>query len=380
MKMFRVAVVAVVAAWCVHALEARYIRPEIEQVPVGRLVENLEKAIAANPKDASLRYNLARVHGMAYALKIEEIPTNKRTPNAAWFGYEAKYVPFEPQPTKDDAKFDAAIKHLRQAMKRYEETIQIAPNDLAARLGLAWTTEQAGDKKRAVELYRDVTERGWAKEKALEHGPLGGHFITAEAAGYLIPLLDSKKDATEIAELKVRTEKLNKLPRPVTPIAIPLRPGLTAKDLLDPNAKVAFDADGSGLDRRWTWITPNAGWLVYDAQGKGEITSGLQLMGNATFGLRWQHGYEPLSALDDDGDGTLRGAELNHFAVWNDRNGDGKVQAGEMKSLADLGIVGISCRSIRDESDANRMRWSPAGVTFRDGSTRPSFDLILQQR
>jgi hypothetical protein len=376
----RLVLAAVVGVLCIHALQARYIRPEIEQVPVGRLVENLEKAITDNPKDANLRYNLARVHGMAYALKIEEVPVNKRTPGAAWFGYEAKYVPFELQPTKDQAKFDAAIKHLRQAMKRYEETIQIAPDHHAARLGLAWTTEQGGDKKRAVELYRDVIERGWAKERALTHGPLGGHYITAEAADYLIPLLDAKKDATEIADLKERKEKLNKLPRPVTPIAIPMRPGLAAKDLLDANAKLAFDVDGSGLDRRWTWITPNAGWLVYDPQGKGDITSGLQLMGNATFGLRWQHGYEPLAALDDNRDGSLRGDELKHLAVWCDRNGDGRVQPGEMQSLDDLGIIAISCRSDRNEATRDAPLWSPDGITFRDGSTRPSFDLILQQR
>ena len=35
-------------------------------------------------------------------------------------------------------------------------------------------------------------------------GPLGGNFITVEAAGYLIPLLDRKKDAAEIQTLTDR--------------------------------------------------------------------------------------------------------------------------------------------------------------------------------
>lgn len=361
-------------------MQARYIRPEIEQVPVGRLIENLEKSIEANPKDAGLRYNLARVHGMAYALKSEQIPVNKRTPNAAWFGYEPKFVPFDPQATDDEAKLQAARQHLRQAIRRYEETVALAPDHLAARLGLAWTTEKSGDRKKAIEGYRDLVERGWAKEKDLKEGGLGAHFITAEAGAYLVPLLDPEKDAVEIASLKERSARLAKLPRPVTPIAIPLRPGLRAVDLVDAKASVAFDADGSGLDQRWTWIAPDAGWLVYDAAPDGKIASGLQLFGNATFGLSWSNGYQALASLDDDGDGMLSGDELKHIAVWHDRNGDGRVQPGEKLSLASLGIVAISCRFETDRTHADRIAWSRTGATLRDGSTLPTYDLILKRK
>ncbi|MGC4003100.1 MAG: hypothetical protein QM811_08175 [Pirellulales bacterium] len=39
---------------------ARYARPELEQIPVARLIENLTKLAAANPKDAAPLLNLAR--------------------------------------------------------------------------------------------------------------------------------------------------------------------------------------------------------------------------------------------------------------------------------------------------------------------------------
>jgi hypothetical protein len=373
--------VCVVGLVVVGSAYARYIRPQLEQVPVAQLVENLEKAIQAKPKDATLRFNLARVHGMAYALKTEEAEVNTRiSRDSAWFGYEPKFVPFALKMTDDEAKRKAAKDHLDKAIKRYDETVTLAPDNLAARLGLAWTTEQAGAKEKAVTLYRDVIERGWKKEKVLKTGPLGGHYITAEAAGYLIPLLNPEKDGEEIATLKERAAALQKLPRPVTPIAIPLRGGLTARDLVDQSARVAFDADGSGIAQRWTWLTKDAGWLVYDRRGKAEITSGLQLFGNCTFWLFWDNGYQALAALDDNGDGVLTGNELKHLAVWVDRNGDGVVQPGEVTTLAELNIVALSCRHEIDLNHSDYIAWSRAGVVFRDGTTRPTFDLILHRR
>jgi hypothetical protein len=78
--------------------------------------------------------------------------------------------------------------------------------------------------------------------------------------------------------------------RPITPIAIPLAEGLTALDILDPDASVPFDLDGSALPQRWTWIRPTAAWLVFDQHSTGSITSGLQLFGSVTFWLFWQNG------------------------------------------------------------------------------------------
>src|SRR5262249_19661951 len=163
---------------------------------------------------------------------------------------------------------------------------------------------------------------------------------TKEAAGYLIPLLDKEKDEKEIDTLKSRIAQLNKLPRPVTPIAIPLKDGLTARDLEDRNASVPFDADGTGLGKRWTWITKDAGWLVHlPAQRAGsvndrKITSGLQLFGNVSFWCFWENGYEALRSLDDNGDGMLTDKELDGLAIWHDANGDGICQPGEVRPLS----------------------------------------------
>jgi hypothetical protein len=364
------------------ASTARYARADLEQVPIGRLVANLEAAVAKNPKNVQALVNLARVHGMAYSLKTGAAQVRKgQEDKGPWFGYEPKFVPFDKIVKTDDAdKLKAAKTHLAKAVENFKRAVKLAPDNLPARLGYSWTLEQSGEKKEAIKEYRGVIEDGWNKEKNLTSLGLGGHSIVAEATGYLIPLLNKENDKTEIATLTERAAKLSKLPRPITPIVVPLRDGLRAADLEDGNAAVAFDADGSGLKRTWSWVTKDAGWLVYDPQGKGAVTSGLQLFGSVTFWLFWGTGYDALASLDDDGDGVLKGAELKGLAIWHDANGDGVCDPGELRPLADHGIVAVSCRFERDPTHPDRIAFSPSGVTFRDGRTRPTFDIILKPR
>jgi hypothetical protein len=372
---------ALLAVAVASRADAMFIRPDLEKVPVERLTKNLQDLADASPKDVVLRFNLARAHAMAFALKTDSTDIWKGKPErGAWFGFTPKHVPFTALPAKDDAAKKAAKEHLDKALAAYDATLKIDPTYLPAQLGRAWLIEQSGDKEGAIKAYRTVIENGWQKEKDLRGGPLGGNFITTEAAGYLTPLLDKEKDKDEIKTLQERTAKLAKLPRPVTPIAVPLRPGLTARDLEDLNASVAFDADGTGLKTRWTWITPQAGWLVYDPKASGQVTSALQMFGNVSFWMFWENGYEALRALDDDGDGELTGKELAGLAIWHDANGDGVCDPGEVRPLSDYGIVAVSCRWQRDPSHPDRIAWSPVGVRFRDGSTRPTFDLILKPR
>jgi hypothetical protein len=364
------------------ASPGRYVGVQVEQVPVERLVTNLEGAVKKDPKSVQALVNLARVHGMAYARKTDTVQVQRgKEELGPWFGYEPPFLPFSKVEEIADAQRQKAAKaHLTQAVERFKEAVKLAPDNLPARLGYAWTLEQSGAKQEAVKEYRALIEDAWKKEKDLKGLGLGGHTIVAEAAGYLIPLLDQEKDKEEIATLTERAARLSQLPRPVTPIAIPLHDGLRARDIEDTSAAVLFDADGSGRTRKWTWLTKDAAWLVYDAQGRGNITSGLQLFGGVTFWLFWETGYDALASLDDNGDGVLAGAELKGLAIWHDANGNGVCDPGEVKPLSEYGIVAVSCRFERDPSHPERVAFSPRGVTFRDGRTRPTFDLILKPR
>jgi hypothetical protein len=86
-----------------------------------------------------------------------------------------------------------------------------------------------------------------------------------------------------------------------------------------------------------------------------------------------------LAALDDNGDGLLTGDELKGLAVWHDRNGNGVCDPGEVVPLVTLGIVAISCRGERG-THPDVAASSARGVMFRDGHSRPTYDLVFQRR
>ena len=55
-------------------LRAIYMQGDARRVPVARLVENLERRLKEDPQNVMAHINLARLHGMAYALKTDEVP------------------------------------------------------------------------------------------------------------------------------------------------------------------------------------------------------------------------------------------------------------------------------------------------------------------
>ncbi|HWN99863.1 MAG TPA: hypothetical protein VNS63_11395 [Blastocatellia bacterium] len=371
-------VVALVSALPMSSVDAKYMMPDLINVPVERLTRNLEELVEKNPKDVVPMFNLARAHAMAYALRSDTVETRKgEESDGVWFGYNPPHVPFSVKPTDDSNKLKIARQHLAKALEWYERVLKLAPDNLPAALGHAWCTEQSGRRREAATEYRKVINAAWKKEKDLKQADIGWHSVTAEAAGYLIPLLDREKDKQEIDVLQQRIKQMETVLRPITPLVIPLRDGLSVCGLEDRSANVYFDADGTGVKKSWTWITKDAGWLVYDPHSTGRVGSALQMFGSVTFWMFWENGYEALAALDDDGDGMLAGRELQGLAIWQDVNGNGVSEHGEVKALDDWGIVALSCRYVVNGS--GRIPYSPRGVSFSDGSNRPTYDVILHR-
>ena len=363
-------------------LDAIYMRPDLENVPVARLVSNLERELATDRKSADIHLRLARLYAMAYAANAEELPAkvvagrgSQDTNPQVWFGHEPDLVPGDIKP--GTPRTAASRAYLQKSVDHYKKVLELAPESLIGRMGYGWTLEQSGNKAAAIAEYRRVIEQAWPKEQNARFAQLGQRFYTEEAARYLIPLLDPKQDAAEISELQQRAQTLARVPRPITPIAIPMSDNATIKTIIDLNAAVPFDADGSGRRRAWTWITDQAGWLVYDASGRGQITSALQWFGESTFWAFWNNGYEALRALDDNRDGELRGSELRHLAIWHDANHNGRSERGEVLPLARYGIEALSCRFVKGDG-IYTAAWSAAGVRLTGTRTRPSYDVILR--
>src|SRR5262245_18976077 len=216
------AVLIAFACWILlPVVNAMYVKPDLVDVPIEAVIKKLETFLESNPGNVIVRFNLARAHAMAYALKTDTVQVWKSRENEGiWFGYEPKHIPFKVEPTTDKTKLDAAKAHLAEALREYEKVVALDPKDLSAALGYAWCIDQSGDKQKAIKQYRLVIDAAWEKEKDINSAGLGWHSITAEAAGYLLPLLllDRNDDKNEINQLNDRIKALSTVPRPITPI------------------------------------------------------------------------------------------------------------------------------------------------------------------
>lgn len=409
---------AITALFCFgrFGAEGMFIDFPTEKVPIARLFTNLQQRLARDTNSFQVTYDLARLHSMAYStnLFIVNVRTNDDRPEFDYPGYDSGVPRSVHLPTSPEARTQA-LKHLTNAILLYERAIVLLKKStnetqskewlvLPVELGYAWCLDQAGRRNEALAAYRRILALAWKQEVTGEfsfadwvsgkweaiksgnnpfrlktnRGYLGpGVSYSQEVIGYLLKLLDPVKDTKEIADLKDKEKTLQSLGRMVTPILVPVGMETELEELVDPNAGVTFDLDGSGLALQWGWITPKAAWLVFDADGQGQITSALQMFGSVTFWIFWPDGYEALRSLDDDGDGKLCGAELRGIALWHDRNGNGVSDRGEVRPVAEWGIVAISCAS---QSHSAAAAWCPRGVTFANGETRPTYDWIAASR
>lgn len=400
---------------------AMFVRYETERVPIERIQENLARRLAASPDSVELHYQLARLHAMAATTKpgfappvYKSVREGQRHADTAT-GYLYFYPASDDGTARSNNEWTLPMdrwkeenqRHLAEALDHFEAAIRLmrAKPDakvlrsliLRTQLGYSWCLEQAGRKTEAIESYRVVLRTAWAAQVLQENEDLKAGWVrrwldrdfpkdlrmvdpqradlfpvsfVEEAIACLLRLLDPVKDAAEIARLKAAQRQLEAVPRAVSPILVPLRDA-PLEELVRSDAAVRFDLDGSGLPRRWGWITPDAAWLVHDPEGHGQITSGLQMFGNVTFWIRWEDGYAALAALDDNDDGELTGAELRDLALWHDANGNGVSEPGEVKPLAFHGIVALACSGTRVRDDLVR---SDHGVRYSDGRTRPTYD------
>lgn len=336
---------------------ARYAHVETKKVPVERLLKNL----SAEPNTPDTLARRARLHAMVYATGGTSLPATSDRANEAWEGYEPPAVPYRPQNAKPTAKSRA---HLDEAIAIYREALAADPKNARTRLGLGWCLLEKGDRTAARAELDRAFDGAWESDRA-QSDAWRGRMLAEEAADYLRPLLDPTKEKDRLAELDRRVATLQRLPRKVTPILVPLGRETSFEALVDRNARVPFDLDGSGDRCRWPWIRRSAAWLVWDPEGRGRIDSGLQLFGNVTFWLFWNDGYEALCALDDDGDGKLAGKELRHLALWK--------KDGTVTSLSSAGIDGLRCDRKGLSSTGDVVTHS-RGVRFVDGRNAPSYD------
>jgi len=126
----------------------------------------------------------------------------------------------------------------------------------------------------------------------------------------------------------------------------------TAKERVDNHvgSTVQFDLDADGKTDQVEWLSGGKDGFLVDTR---EIAADGSLNGKALFGDmggKFSDGFQKLAQLDSDQDGQLIGNELNSLGVWVD-NGNGRLDAGELKSLSELKLSQLSTQR-KDETNA----------------------------
>ncbi|WP_156028661.1 calcium-binding protein [Sphingobium chlorophenolicum] len=150
--------------------------------------------------------------------------------------------------------------------------------------------------------------------------------------------------------------------------------GIETIGMFDSNAY--FDVDGDLFREKTGWLKRDDGFLVLDTNANGRIDDISEMFGDRTSG-----GYAELASYDSNSDGRISVADLiwSELRIWQDLDGDGETDAGELKSLDALGIVEFSLASTAlDASTVDGTRLLSFGtVAFADGRISTAFEAIF---
>jgi subtilisin-like proprotein convertase family protein len=120
---------------------------------------------------------------------------------------------------------------------------------------------------------------------------------------------------------------------------------------------VLFDTDHSGTLKRSGWADRTTGMLVID-DGSGQVKDVSQMfseyyggkvgVNGAAGEAKFKDGFAALASEDANKDGVIdqRDPIWSKLRVWVDGTHDAKVDGGELKTLAELGITQINVRAV----------------------------------
>jgi hypothetical protein len=110
-------------------------------------------------------------------------------------------------------------------------------------------------------------------------------------------------------------------------------------------SQIKMDLNRDGILDTTAWVAAQDGLLVHDIYGDGSVRE------NSQFAFARHGGETDLQGLaaqfDSNNDGVLdaKDSQFGEFAVWQDTDQDGVADAGEVKTLADLGITALQLNS-----------------------------------
>jgi hypothetical protein len=387
--MFKIKLNVLLISWALVISTSTYgkiARPLITVVPTERIIKNLEQNLAKNSNDQfSTHIELARIltyvysgHHSSQSLETYSgdqkfLGTNVNPISKVYFGFAPKPVPLRLQ-INSQVVTDTAKMSLEKAIDHYQKAIALQVKEKEksiAHLGLGWCFLEKGFKEKAIEQFRIAFDSALPFESG-DKVLFWPWSVALESAEYLLQGLDSVKDKKEINEVTEKKKTLKHVRWDISPIIVPLTQQSQLENLVS-NQSTFFDLDGSGVVKKWKWIGPTAGFLVYLESRTMPVTSGQQLFGNVTFQGIWKNGYRALSSLDDDGNGWIENDELIYLFIWSDINMNGQNELGEILSLSELNIQALNTQHITHHTG---IPFSPQGLKLYSGTYLPTYDWI----
>lgn len=158
-------------------------------------------------------------------------------------------------------------------------------------------------------------------------------------------------------------------------------------------SNASFDANATGTAQTLGWTGPRDGILVLDKNSNGIVDNAAEWFGQK-FTISGtppanQDGFTALATLANAGAATLSAATsrinattgkryFDELQVWIDADQDGKTDAGELRTLASLGIksIDLNSQAVNRNVDGNVIL-SKAGYTTTDGKSHTISDVGL---
>jgi hypothetical protein len=139
--------------------------------------------------------------------------------------------------------------------------------------------------------------------------------------------------------------------------------GVTLVD--NKKTKVGFDWDGDGVKNQTGWIGKDDGFLFIDRDGNGTVSNAGELS-FVTDKEGAKSDLDGLRAFDSNDDGILSAADeqFSQFKVWQDKNGNGRVDKREILSLQKAGVASID---LAGEAVNQSWEWGE-NITVNTGS------------
>lgn len=291
------------------------------------------------------------------------------------------------------------VEHAGLAQWNFYKAITLDPNNALYYLGQASLGEQYFDFLRETcpaplppaintiilntvkETYILAYNLSIKEDLKLEYLPIPGlrSIISYEAGSAFVRLWNEEEKIPQDVEQKIIDIKKNlKIlealrPGAITPIIFSLHENSSLSELLACDRVISFDMDGDGIVEKRPWVKPTTGFLVWDSDSDGRITSGRELFGSVTWWLFFQNGYRAMDLLDDNRDGFLARGELDGISVWFDRNSNGQSDVNEIVPVESLGITAIATQP---DSYDNKSPMHTSGLRLKDGRTLPTYDWI----